>query len=166
MIVTDAINTLGVTKEEITEEDVKKAYLTAAKKYHPDVNPAGEQLMKLINDARDSLMQESFPLSINGDGQVFDYGEEINQALNKIIDFQGISIEICGAWVWISGDTKSHWPKFKEIGFFYAPKKKQVYYRPKGFKGRSRGKTFSMDEIRQKYGSQGIKTKRPYQLSC
>ena len=117
MIVTDAINTLGITKEEITEEDVKKAYLAAAKKYHPDINPAGEQLMKLINDARDSLMQESFPFSINGNGQVFDYGEEINQALNKVIDFQGISIEICGAWVWISGDTRNHWPKFKEIGF-------------------------------------------------
>jgi len=122
--------------------------------------------MKLINDARDSLLSEPLPIDYeSSEESIFNYGEEFNEALNKVIHFQGISIEICGAWVWISGDTKPHWPKFKEAGFFYAPKKQQVYFRPKSYKARTKGQTLSMDQIRQKYGSSGIKTKRLFTLA-
>ncbi len=165
MTLKDAIHTLGIRETKISGDIIKEAYRKAAKKFHPDINPAGEQMMKLINEAKHSLLSEILPIEWDSEKSTFqDYGHEINEALNKIIDIQGIAIEVCGAWVWVSGNTKEHWPKFKEAGFFYAPVKKQVYFRPKGFKSRSRGKTLSMDEIRNKYGSQGIKTKRPFQI--
>ena len=166
MLVKDALNTLGIKEEVVTEEHIKEAYRKAAKKYHPDINLAGEQMMKLINLAKDSLLAEELPINSRETGQTkFNYGEEINKALNAIVDLQGISIEVCGAWVWVSGDTKPHWEKMKEAGFRYASKKKQVFFRPKDFKGRSRGNVWSMDQIRDKYGSQGVKTRRPHQLA-
>jgi curved DNA-binding protein CbpA len=39
----------------ITSKDIKKAYRVAALKYHPDKNPAGEEMMKIINAAYDVL---------------------------------------------------------------------------------------------------------------
>lgn len=34
-----------------TEDEIKKAYLTLAKKYHPDVNPSYAEKFKDINEA-------------------------------------------------------------------------------------------------------------------
>jgi len=36
----DALNVLGIGFEDITPEIIKQAYRQAAKKYHPDRNPA------------------------------------------------------------------------------------------------------------------------------
>ena len=56
MNIYDAIKVLGITDlEKITEEDVKKAYRKASKKYHPDHNPSGEEMMKLVNEAHSAL---------------------------------------------------------------------------------------------------------------
>jgi len=90
----------------------------------------------------------------------YNYGEEINEALNKIVNLQGIIIEICGAWVWVSGNTKEHWTTLKEAGFKFSPPKKMVYFRPEYAQTRRYKKDgLSMDEIRGKYGADKIKTK-------
>ena len=54
---TDPYKVLGL-EPGATDEQVKKAYRTLAKKYHPDLNPgdkAAEQKMKEINDAYDRI---------------------------------------------------------------------------------------------------------------
>ena len=50
----DAAKILGLSGE-ITPEIAKKAHRTACKKYHPDINAAGEEMMKLVNEAYDVL---------------------------------------------------------------------------------------------------------------
>ncbi|MBR4305169.1 MAG: DnaJ domain-containing protein, partial [Clostridia bacterium] len=50
---TDPYKVLGISPDA-TDEEVKKAYRTMAKKYHPDLNPGdknAEQKMKEINEA-------------------------------------------------------------------------------------------------------------------
>ena len=64
--------------------------------------------------------------------------------------------EICGAWIWVFGDTFTHKAILKENGFRYAGKKKAWNFRPENWKSRGRGKT-SMEDIRIKYGSQAPK---------
>jgi DnaJ-class molecular chaperone len=86
MNIYDAAKVLGITGD-ITPEDVKAAYRAACKKYHPDVNPAGDEMMKLVNAAYDVLKEFSgVPLK---DKQA-DYGDALNAALNGIFGLPGL----------------------------------------------------------------------------
>ncbi|ODS24767.1 molecular chaperone DnaJ [Candidatus Endobugula sertula] len=140
---------------EITPKIAKAAYRKAAMEYHPDRNPAGAEMMKIINAAYDVLKDYTGNVSANEQGTETNnenYSEAVNTALNAIIHLAGLNIEICGAWVWVSGDTRTHREVLKVAGFKYASKKKCWYFRPSDWRSASRG-AYSMDEIRDKYGS-------------
>lgn len=150
----DAFNILGIGSGQVTPEDITQAYRRACMKYHPDRNPAGLEMMKLVNAAREALKDFVSGESVTGEGR--DYGEKINAALNAIVAL-GLDIEVCGAWVWVTGDTRAHKEALKAAGFFWAAKKRAWYFRPEEHKCRhSRGK-FTLDEIRKKYGSEKFK---------
>ena len=149
MKISDAANILGLNGS-ITPELVKTAFHKAAKKYHPDINSAGAEMMKVVNAAFDVLKDYTGTLDTEeSDNQ---YPEALNDALSAIISLSGLVIEICGAWVWVTGDTYKHKAILKEHGFKYASKKKAWHFRPENWKSRSHGKA-TMDEIRNKYGS-------------
>lgn len=150
----DACRILAVDGE-LTLEIVKRAYRLACKKYHPDINPAGLEMMKAVNNAYEFMkgLDYADPKNTDHENDQPDYGDELNAALNMAMTMQGLIIELCGTWIWISGDTKTHKTALKEAGFKWAPKKVQWYFRPAGFKSRGRKKQSTMDDIRNKYGS-------------
>ena len=160
MNIYDAIKILGITDlEEISQEDVKKAYRKASKKYHPDCNPSGDEMMKLVNEAHSVLEEARYPITVNSTDN-YDYGSEINSALNAINNLQGLFVEVCGAWVWVGGETKIHKDILKSQGFLFSGNKKMWYFRPKSKKHFFKGKSeYSIDEIRSKYGSQKVENK-------
>lgn len=145
----DAFKILGLTGV-ITPEIIKQAYRKASMKYHPDRNPSGKEMMQLINSAYEAIKNFSGKAEIASSN----YSQLLSQALNQIINF-GLHIEICGAWVWVSGNTKLYKEQLKAAGFKWASKKQQWYYRPDDYKSKARG-TWSMDQIRSKYGSQDV----------
>ena len=118
----DAAKILGLSGE-ITPDIIKTAYRQASMKYHPDRNPAGTEMMKLVNEAYAVLKDFSGDVK----EQQADYGDLLNEALNAIINISSLSIEICGAWVWVSGNTKDHRAALKEAGYKWASKKKLWY---------------------------------------
>lgn len=144
----DATKILGISGE-INPTIVKKAYRAASFKYHPDRNPAGEEMMKAVNEAFETL--ENFEGNL--EHEQAEYGEALNTALSAIWGLEGLNLELCGAWLWVDGETKEHKTALKEAGFKWASKKKKWFFRPEGFKSRSRG-NLSMDDIRTKYGTQ------------
>jgi len=156
----DALNTLNL-KADASEEDIKLAYRKACSLYHPDRNPAGLEMMKIVNAAYDSLKDYTAVECIDSDST--NYGEAINNALNSIINF-GLEIEVCGAWIWVSGDTKPFREQLKAANFKWAPKKMMWHFRPADYKSFSRGK-YNMDEIRSMHGSAIIKNKTYARLS-
>ncbi|WP_024771734.1 J domain-containing protein [Aquimarina macrocephali] len=147
MTIYDAAKILGLTGE-ITPKTTKQAFREASKKYHPDVNPAGEDMMKIINEAYEVLKDYQGQTK----DQQTDYGDTLNEALNSIINLSGLVIEICGSWIWITGNTKDHKTALKEAGFKWAFKKRAWYFRPEDYRSKSKGSK-SLDEIRSKYGS-------------
>lgn len=166
----DALSVLGLKLEDIsnTPEALRDAipglivcaYRVACKKFHPDRNPAGLEMMKLVNAAYDALeeVRNGAPFdnsikhtTVGAEG----YGDELNAALNAIINL-GLNIEVCGSWVWVSGDTKPHKDVLKAANYKWAPKKEMWHFRPAGFKSFGRGR-WEMDKIRDRYGSSTVK---------
>ena len=81
----------------------------------------------------------------------------MREVLQKIINFDGIEIEIVGAWLWVSGNTYSYKKELKEIGFKWASQKKQWYFHTDQYRKKSH-KSLSMDDIRNYYGSTKVQT--------
>lgn len=146
----DALNILNLNGD-VTQEEIKKAYRKACSTYHPDRNPAGADMMKLVNAAYEALADFK-PEDLNDDSEYTDFGAELNAALNAIYDCDGLEVEICGSWIWVGGNTKAHKDILKEAGFKWASKKKLWNFRPADWKSRSRG-NMSMDDIRATHGS-------------
>jgi len=88
----------------------------------------------------------------------YDFAEDelLREMLNKIINFNGIDIELVGAWIWLSGNTYPHKKELKALGFRWASQKKMWYWHSEAFRKKSH-KTLSMDDIRSFYGSTEIK---------
>jgi len=147
MNIYDAAKILSVSGD-IQPDQVRAAYLAACKKYHPDINPAGDEMMKIINVAYEVLRDYSGAIK----DEQSDYGDLFNEALNSILSLSGLIIEICGVWIWVTGDTLTHKDALKQSGFKWASKKKAWHFRPAQHRSRSRGNT-SLDDIRTKYGS-------------
>lgn len=68
----------------------------------------------------------------------------------------GLTLEVCGTWGWISGDTKSHQDVLKAAGFLWASKKMRWYFRPEKSKARRGSEVWSMEKIRTVYGSKKV----------
>ena len=66
----------------------------------------------------------------------------------------GVEVELCGCWLWISGNTYAYKDHLKALGCSWASKKKMWSWHHQEDGSRFyRGKR-SMNEIRSKYGSQ------------
>lgn len=148
----DAAKILDITGE-LNPEAIKKAYRKACSKYHPDKG-GSLKMMQAVNQAYEVLREFEGAVDAGSEG----YAEALNEAINKIINLQGINIEVCGAWIWVTGETKFHKAILKEAGFWWAKKKVAWYFRPDDWKSAGRGK-WSLDRIRDQHGSTKVDTK-------
>lgn len=160
MKINEALKILGLTEGTHTAEAIKTAYKKASIKYHPDRNPAGAEMMKSVNAAYDLLKTMGSATGTSEEGETWsDLGDELNEILNELAAMAGLVIEVCGCWVWISGDTMQHKDAIKALGCMWASKKKMWYFRPAGQRSKKRGGSWDMDKIRDSYGS-GLYTGR------
>ena len=72
--------------------------------------------------------------------------------LTALVNMEGLTVESCGSWLWVSGNTKAHKEELKALGLHWAARKKMWYWKPLGHFGHG-SKPYSMDYIRSKYGS-------------
>ena len=129
--------------------EAKKIYKTLAKKLHPDVG-GDEESFKLLNAIYTDLIEHKIYFSNDIKIDI-----ELEKIISLILHFENIVIELVGAWIWVSGDTKEIKEKLKELGFKWASKKKMWYFGE--MKGRN-PKEKSLDEIKAKYGSETLKS--------
>ncbi|MCF6765781.1 J domain-containing protein [Thiotrichales bacterium 19S3-7] len=149
---------------KVTASDIKKSYRLKVKEFHPDRNPAGIEMMKVINCAYE-ILKDIEEIEVFENIQMTEYPEILNTALNAVKNLTGIVIEICGLWVWLSGETKAHKEIIKQAGFKWARKKQMWFYRPeqaKGKKHRNNNQEWSMEEIREKFNSTKMNENKNY----
>lgn len=145
-----------------TLEELKKAYRRLAMENHPDRGGSVE-VMQTINSEYEMLFNEMKNVSASASGsrkQTQETAADFISIIDKIINLEGITIEICGTWLWVGGNTKPVKDILMDAGLFYASKKKMWYWAPpeamaKTVK-RKVVKTKSMTEIRTTYGSKVI----------
>lgn len=137
-------------------EEVKKMYKTLAMENHPDKGGNTEKMQEINADYQAILKNPVFKF------EEFTQEEKETiiiypEIIDKIINLDGIVIEIIGKWLWLSGNTYAHKAIIKELGFFFAPQKAMWYYRPADAKVHKRNKPLTIDKIRTMYGSEEVK---------
>lgn len=147
-----------------TLNEVKAMYKTLAKQYHPDITGTDTNaIMQVINMeyARAIKMAAtgSDLSSEEVEAEILN-AEAYKNAINAIINLPGIIIELCGGWIWVSGNTYQHRKILSganETGvkFWFASAKKMWYFRSVEYATMNK-KKHTMEEIRHKYGSQLI----------
>ena len=156
-------------------QELRKQYKELLKIHHPDnggsvsdmqeINAEYDRLFKLLKNKHESKQTKTDGTKTDFNSNYWNYEEDkaIREMLQKIIHFTNITIEICGSWIWISGNTYQYKTELKEIGFKWASQKKQWYWHSESFRKKGK-KTLSMDDIRSYYGSTEVKPEERLRL--
>jgi len=144
-------------------EQIKKRYRELAQKFHPDHGGTNKQ-MTIINLQYEQQKGRKFTATNHETQktyeQTFDPFDGYREIIDKLINLQGITIELCGTWLWITGVKKEDKEKqaiLKELGFTFAFKKSAWYWKPGDKKYRKKSKKeLNLDEIRNLYGSNRV----------
>ena len=146
-----------------TAEELKKAYRTWAKKLHPDLGGNAEEFKQMQNEY-EKLWERLKNVHQNAQGETYtketdETPQEFIHIINVLITLVGVEVEICGKWIWVSGNTKAHKETLKQLKFKWAHKKQAWYYHAEPYKKKSR-RELTLDEIRDMFGSQRYEQKK------
>ena len=155
-------------------EELKKQYRTLCFKYHPDINksPDAVKTMQEINNEYDELFNKLKNVFKNQKGKIYtdekpvsETPEEFRNIINALISLEGIEIELMGRWIWVSGNTKPHKEKLKELNFRWCKKKVAWSWHRAEDSTVSKGK-YTLNEIRENYGSTTYKKSKNLEIGA
>ena len=143
-----------------TLDDLKRAYRAAAMQNHPD-RGGNVETMQAINAEYEKRFEElkhhqNAAAAADTTGKTRATTEtagDFIRIVSELLKLDGLTVELCGRWLWISGDTLKHKEQLKAIGCRWSSTKKMWswHFAEEGDTW-SRGRR-SMDQIRRKYGS-------------
>lgn len=141
-----------------TLEELKKQYRALAMKHHPD-RGGDVEIMKQINEEYDRAFAKVKDIHKNAKGETYtkenpETANQFKDIIDKLLRMKGVEVEVIGCFIWLSGNTKEHKDAIKELGFKWHSKKKMWYKSPEDYHRRGK-KQYSIDEIRDMYGTSG-----------
>ena len=148
-----------------TIQEVKTKYRQLAKELHPDKNGSTELMQNLNTEYAFVIAKLAKGESITEEevNRIITESEAYKNALTAIIHCMGITIEVVGSWIWVSGETKTIKEILKANKFIWAKKKENLslwFFRSEEYSCKNRlAKYTEFDAIKNKYGSYEIKTK-------
>ena len=144
-----------------TLEELKKEYKKLVFKHHPDKGGKTSDMQE-INAEYDKLFAKLKNVHKSASGETYtakqettETPEQFREIIEKLINLEGVEIEICGAWLWITGNTYPNRDTLKSLRFRYSKGKNAWYWHEEGYRKHS-SKTFSLDEIRDLWGSEKV----------
>lgn len=133
-----------------TIEELKQTFRRLCFEHHPDKG-GDTATMQAINEAYEVRLRELAQSEKDTEAAI-NIGKQYQEQIQKIIHLPEIQIEVCGSWIWVSGQTFPVKTQLSDAGYFWARKKKVWYWKPPHMKSTNR-KPQSMEWIREKYGS-------------
>ena len=135
-----------------TIDELKAEYRRLAKIHHPDMGGDVATMQEINNE-----YEAAFDRLNNSSAQPKnETAAEFIRVIDALMKIRGITIELCGSWLWISGNTRPVKDDLKAAGCRWASKKSQWYWHPSDQPPKHRRGTATMQEIRSKYGSRII----------
>ena len=146
-----------------TLEELKAEYKKLVKKYHPDRGGDNETMKQINNEYEKAfeILKDQHNKTADAAHQTTETPFEFIEIVDKLMKMQGLIVELCGSWLWISGDTYNNKDGLKAAGCKWSNNKKMWYWRHEEDARPYRGKSRTMDQIRSKYGSQYLKGSAP-----
>ena len=98
-------------------QELRKQYKELLKIHHPDnggsvadmqeINAEYDRLFKVLKNKHESKQTKTDETKTDFNSNYWNYEEDkaIREMLQKIIHFTDITIEICGTFIWISGNS-------------------------------------------------------------
>lgn len=150
-----------------TCEAGKARYRDLVRQYHPDNGGTGEELKEITVEFK-TWFAHFKNIHTNANGETYtaetdstETPEDFIDIINNLSTIPNISVEICGTWLWISGNTYPVRAQLTSFGCRWSKGKKKWYWTTDEYT-RVHYKTPTMAQIRQMYGSQKVKfTSRP-----
>ena len=151
-----------------TAEELKKEYRRLAKELHPDLGGDTEEF-KIMQNEFEKMWERLKNVHKNSEGETYtkestETAEEFIHIVEVLTPLKNILVEICGSWIWVTGNTKEHKDIFKQLKFRYSHKKQAWYYHTEPYKKKGK-RELTLDEIRDMFGSQSYQKKPEKQLA-
>ena len=147
-------------------EELKAEYKKLALIYHPDIKSTGNlEIMQLVNAEYDRLFcilkdvhakKDGGTYQATGDWKTSENASAFRDIIDKLIKMNGVEIELCGTWLWLTGETMQYKEQLKALGFLWSANKKAWYYNGSPIKDKRRSHYKNMDEIRNAWGTEKI----------
>ena len=156
-------------KDVTTLEELRKQYKTLLKKYHPDCGGSEEATKEIIAEyeklfsflKNNEHYNHTDAKAKEAHDKKYDYktDAEVRAAIERIIKFEGIKIEIVGTWIYVTGNTFPYKEEIKSAHYFWSKSKKCWFWGGSdSFEYNKKKRGHSMDRNRNKYGSEIIET--------
>ena len=151
-----------------TIEDVKRVYRELAKKLHPDCGGDAEAFKSMQAEYTEAFNRlKNIHTTQTGETyekETTETPEQFADIINKVIHFDGVTVEIIGSWIWLTGNTMIYREEIKKTGFWWSKSKQAWYYNGSDKKTRRRGR-YSMDGLRDHWGAQEVKAEERRKLA-
>lgn len=143
-------------KDCTTAEELKKAYHKLASKLHPD-NGGDVEAFKAMKAEYEKLFDRLKNVHKTAAGETYEKettetAAEFMDIIERVIHFDGVTVEIIGSWVWLTGNTMQYKDEIKAAGFWWSKSKNAWYYSGDDSHKKRRGH-YSMNGLRSKWGS-------------
>lgn len=145
-----------------TLEDAKELYKKLCREYHPDLNENDttetmksinnefEQIFKILKNKHRSETDTTADSRENG-AETAETPAEFMEIINTLVNCEGVTIELVGRWIWLTGNTFTYKDVIKSLNFKWAGKKKAWYWHSAEDNSRNR-KQMTLDEIKALHG--------------
>ncbi len=158
-----------------TLEELRKQYRDLLKIHHPDnggnvsdmqeINTEYDRLFKALKDKHESKSADGKESAYSKNMYDWKNDKALRDVLEKIIHFNGIEINLVGAWIWLDGNTYQYKEELKGIGFKWSKNRKKWYWNNGEYIGRG-NKKISFSQIENKYGSTKFRTQNKVLLEA